>query len=151
MFLLSRCERAVWSATEIASSVVLFGQYANWSVSRISGIIVLVCAMTSLSEHFMATDVSATGQDSYRQVTLEFLGTGTMVVCFKYVGITDSDRERLKMAVKTVDSKDLPVGQRMLEVHVLVLCLVLRPCECCPVLRSYIGYGERDHTVIQNS
>ena len=45
--------------------------------------------MTSLSMHFMATDVSATGRKSFRQVTL-FLGTGTMVVCLKHVGITDS-------------------------------------------------------------
>ena len=36
----------------------------------------------------MATDVS------FRQVTLVFLGTGTLVVYLKHVGITDSDRER---------------------------------------------------------
>ena len=53
--------------------------------------------MTSLSKHFMATDVSATGWTLFRQVTFEFLGTGTMVVCLIHVVITHSDRERLKM------------------------------------------------------
>ena len=43
--------------------------------------------MTSLSKHFMATDVSAMGLYSVRQVTFLFLGTGTMVVCLKNVGI----------------------------------------------------------------
>ena len=37
---LSRCERAVWSAIEIASSLDLFVRYANWSGSRVSGIMV---------------------------------------------------------------------------------------------------------------
>jgi hypothetical protein len=59
--------------------------------------------MTDLSKHFMSTDVSATGRLSFRQVTLVFLGTGTMLVCLKH-GITDSDRERLKISVKTLAS-----------------------------------------------
>ena len=50
----------------------------------------------------MATGVCATGRGSFRQVTLVFLGTGTMVVCLKHVGITDLYRERLNMSVKTL-------------------------------------------------
>ena len=33
-----------------------------------------------------------------------FMGTGNMVVCLEDVGITDSDRERLKISVKTLAS-----------------------------------------------
>ena len=49
----------------------------------------------------MATDVSATGLQSFRQVALVFLGTGTLIVCLKHVAITDSIRDMLKMSVKT--------------------------------------------------
>uniref|UniRef100_A0A673Z3V8 Semaphorin-4A-like n=1 Tax=Salmo trutta TaxID=8032 RepID=A0A673Z3V8_SALTR len=35
-----------------------------------------------------------------RQVAFVFLGTGTMVVCFKHAGITDSIRDMLKMSVR---------------------------------------------------
>ena len=58
---MSRWERAVWSAIEIASSVDLLGQYANCCGSRVSGIMVLMQTMTGLSKHFMATGVSPTG------------------------------------------------------------------------------------------
>ena len=94
----------MWSAIEIVSSVDLLGQYANWSGSSVSGIMVLMGATTSLSKHFMAIYVSALGRQSFRQVTLLFLGTGTMVVCLKHVGITDPGRERLKISVKTLAS-----------------------------------------------
>jgi hypothetical protein len=47
-------------------------------------------------------DVSATGRWSFRQVTLVFLGTGSMVVCLKHVGVTDWVREMLKLSVKTL-------------------------------------------------
>ena len=48
-------------------------------------------------KHFMAADVSDAFWYSFRQVTLVFLVTGTMVFCLKHVGITDSYRERFKM------------------------------------------------------
>ena len=51
-----------------------------------------------------ANDVSALCWSSFRQVTLVFLGTATMVVCLKHVDITDLDRERLIMSVKTLAS-----------------------------------------------
>ena len=60
--------------------------------------------MTSLSKNVMATDVGSTGRSSFRQVTLAFFGTRTMVVCLKHFGITDSERERLKMSVKILAS-----------------------------------------------
>jgi hypothetical protein len=46
--------------------------------------------MTSLSKHFMATDLC------YRQVNLAFLGAVTMVVCLKHVGIIDCVREKVE-------------------------------------------------------
>jgi hypothetical protein len=70
----------------------------------VSGMMVSVCVLTSLSKHFIIADVSATGRSSFRQVTLELLGKVTMVVSLKHVGITDCDKERFKMSVKTLDS-----------------------------------------------
>jgi hypothetical protein len=61
----------------------------------------LMGAMTSLSKHFVAPDVSGMGRQSFRQVTFASLGTRTMVVCLKHIGITYSVRKRLKMSVKT--------------------------------------------------
>ena len=52
MFLWSRWEKAVLSAIEIVSSVNLLGHYANWSGFRVSGMMVLMLAITSLSNHF---------------------------------------------------------------------------------------------------
>ena len=64
----------MWRAIEIASSMHLLGQYANWSGSRVSGIVELMCAITSLSKHFMITEVRATGQQSLCHEALRVLG-----------------------------------------------------------------------------
>jgi hypothetical protein len=55
--------------------------------------------LTSLSKHFMMTEVSATERWSLSSVTFAFLGTGTMVTNLKHVGTADWDRERLNMPV----------------------------------------------------
>ena len=74
-----------------------------------------------------------------------FLCIGTMVVCLEHVGITDSDRERLKMSMKAVASwlanaqssrSGNPSGPAALW---MLTCL------------THIGNGERDHTVVWNS
>jgi hypothetical protein len=65
--------------------VDLLWRYANWNGYRVSGMMVLMCVMTSLSEYFIIT---------FRLITLELLGTGTMAVSLRHVGITDWDKER---------------------------------------------------------
>jgi hypothetical protein len=40
----------------------LLGRYANWSGSRVAGMVELMCAITSLIMHFMIPEVSATGR-----------------------------------------------------------------------------------------
>ncbi len=47
---------------EIASSVELFGRYANWSGSSVLGRLVLILCMTDLSKHFIMIGVSAMGR-----------------------------------------------------------------------------------------
>jgi hypothetical protein len=76
------------------------------------------------------------------------LSTGTVVVCLKHVGITDSDRERSNMSVKTLaswsaHSRSTRPGN---------------PSGPCGLVNvdlfkgfTHIGCGERDHTVFRNS
>ena len=49
-----------------------------------------------------------------------FLGTETMVVCLKHVGITDSDRERLKMSVNTLAGWSAHARSNMANIAVIV-------------------------------
>lgn len=52
--------------------------------------------MISFSAPFMTTDVSAMGRKSFKQLGWGFLGTGTIIVFLKHVGIMHLDGERLK-------------------------------------------------------
>ena len=62
--LFSRWDRAMCSAMAIASSVDLLGRYANCSGSRVSGKVEMeeIWSLTSLSKHFMMTEVKAMGR-----------------------------------------------------------------------------------------
>jgi hypothetical protein len=58
----------VWSAIEIASSVDLFGRDANWSGSRVSGIMVINGVDVSHYQPFKALD--GHGRESYGSVVI---------------------------------------------------------------------------------
>jgi len=52
----------VFKAKATASSVDLFGLYANWSGSNAGDRQDVMWSLTNLSKHFITTEVSATGR-----------------------------------------------------------------------------------------
>lgn len=56
--------------------------------------------LTSFSNHLLTMGVRATGWQSFRDVRVKDLGTGTMLAILKQAGTTDMDRERLKSQLK---------------------------------------------------
>lgn len=82
----------------MASSVERLGWYANYNASRVP-------VNEEVSDHpFRALHHRATGQWSLRQVCWGFFGSGTIMFCLKYMGITDCAREGLNMSVNTGSS-----------------------------------------------
>ena len=70
----------------MASSTERLVLYANWKGSITDAMWGLRCARTKCSNAFMATEVSATGLKSFRQLALEDLGTGMIVDDLKHCG-----------------------------------------------------------------
>ncbi len=85
----------------IASSVEQLLRYANCSGSSEAGSTEQMCSLTSFSKHLLKMGVRATGLQSFKHVILFLFGMGTMVDFLKHEGITDRERDRLKMSVKT--------------------------------------------------
>lgn len=81
----------------MASSGALFRQYANCCGSSESGGEEVMKVLTKHSEHFMMVEVSATGQQLFRQKALVFLRTRAKVFFFLNVGTTDWNSEGLKI------------------------------------------------------
>ena len=69
--------------------------------------------MTSFSKHLMAGYLRFLGQRDY----------GGLLETCKYYRLSQGE-------VDNVSFRHLPVGQRMLAAHILVIRLALRPCEC---------------------
>ena len=61
----------------------------------------MIWSLTSLSKHFMMTELNAMGPIVIYFNYLSFLGTGTVVAILKHVGTADWNRERLNMSVNT--------------------------------------------------
>ena len=91
---------------EIASSVDMLGWYMNWVQGFWDD------GVDVRHDQPLTTDVSGSHIVKF---TLAFLGTRSMVVCLKHVGITDWVRERLNMSAKTLVS---------------TICLALWTFEC---------------------
>ena len=58
----------------MASSMLLFGLYANWKVSKCEGKSELINLKTIFSKHFITTLVRATGLKSFKHSGELFLG-----------------------------------------------------------------------------
>ena len=103
--------------------------------------------MTRPVKHFMAIDLSALRRFSFRQVTLAFLGTGTMVVCLKQLCVTGRVRDRLIMSVKPPTSW----SAHALSMHPGIPSgpAVLRMLTCLKVLFASATESEITHSIVR--
>ena len=63
-----------------------------------------MCCETSLSKHFITTDVRAMGLKLFRLLLADVFGTGMMVADFMQAGMVAWVRERLKILVRISES-----------------------------------------------
>lgn len=91
-----------WHPLLICRQVTLL--HWNWCGSSVAGRQDFKCERTNLWKHLTMIGVSAKGWKSFREIAVEYCGTGTTEPVLNLVGTTACTRDSLKMSLKTLAS-----------------------------------------------